>query len=133
MVRWILAAFALAGCNSTCLGAEGDCTIPTPCVDLEIACEGGGTPAVRTIADGDAVPSGLDALAATGDVVLENGEVIAVIDAIDHPHYIAPTGGQLLDLATSAGDDDSLTHVFHAVGLLPGDSVAYVSLTTEEC
>jgi hypothetical protein len=129
VMRWWCAAIALAGCNETCLGAEGDCTIPTPCEQISFECTGG-TTNVRTLEAGDPVPGGLDALAADGDVVLENGIVTAVIDALDHPHYIAPTGGHLLDLAS--GDNDSLNHVFHAVGLLPGDSVAYETLETED-
>ena len=43
--------------------------------------------------------TGLDALVSPGDIVLRNDRVVAVIDAIDHPHYVAPTGGNLLDLA----------------------------------
>ena len=74
------------------------------------------------------MPTGLDALASPGDVLLENDQVRVVIDAIGHPHYVAPTGGTILDLARADGGHDALTQVFHAVGLLPGDSVAYSSL-----
>jgi hypothetical protein len=78
------------------------------------------------------VPGGLDVLASTGDVVLQNGLVTAVIDAIEHPHYVAPTGGNLIDLASAQGDDDSMTHVFQAVGLLPGDTVRYERMSLEQ-
>ena len=78
---------------------------------------------------GQPVPvTGLDALVSPGDVVLRNDQVIAVIDAIDHPHYVAPTGGNLLDLAAADGTGDSLTHLFQAVGLLPDDTIAYDQL-----
>jgi hypothetical protein len=72
--------------------------------------------------------TGLDALVSPGDVVLRSDRVVAVIDAIDHPHYVAPTGGNLLDLAAADGSGDSLTHLFQAVGLLPDDTIAYDQL-----
>ncbi len=95
-------------------------------------CASGNAPRAFTLASGDPIPRGLDALASPGDVVLSNGVVTAVIDAIDHPHYVAPTGGNLLDLVSASGDDDALTHVFQAVGLLPNDSVSYETLEVEE-
>ncbi|MFK7984644.1 MAG: CehA/McbA family metallohydrolase [Sandaracinaceae bacterium] len=125
----VLAVPLLLSCRDACFGDES-CTVPSPCEGLAFECAGG-TASVRTLGPGDDAPTGIDALASTGDVVLSNGRVTAVIDAIDHPHYIAPTGGNLLDLTSADGDDDSLTHILHAVGLLPGDSVAYRSLTTE--
>ena len=72
-----------------------------------------------------------NALASPGDVVLDNGRVTVVIDALDHPHYVAPTGGKLLDLV-SASATTTRSHVFQAVGLLPGDSVAYERMTIDE-
>ena len=72
--------------------------------------------------------TGLDALVSPGDVVLRNDRVVVVIDAIDHPHYVAPTGGNVLDLAAADGTGDSLTHIFQAVGLLPDDTIAYDQL-----
>ncbi len=72
--------------------------------------------------------TGLDALVSPGDIVLRSDRVVAVIDAIDHPHYVAPTGGNLLDLAAADGSGDSLTHLFQAVGLLPDDTIAYDQL-----
>ncbi|MEZ4338706.1 MAG: CehA/McbA family metallohydrolase [Sandaracinaceae bacterium] len=117
---------ALAGCEAdSCLNTDGDCVVPTPCAELAIACEGGVAPTVRVLAEGDPIPGGIDALASPGDAVLSNGVVTAVIDAIDHPHYVAPTGGNLLDLTTAAGNDDSLTHLFHGVGLLPEHTITY--------
>jgi hypothetical protein len=95
-------------------------------------CASGNAPRVSRLAPGDPIPGGLDALASPGDVVLDNGVVTAVIDAIDHPHYVAPSGGNLLDLVTASGDDDALTHVFQAVGLLPSDSVHYEALEIEQ-
>ncbi len=128
----IASLVGLAGCDpDSCLHTDGDCTVPTPCGALAIACEGGVAPTVRVIAPGERIPGGIDALASPGDVVLSNGVITAVIDAIEHPHYVAPTGGNLLDLTSAAQNDDSLTHVFHGVGLLPEDTIAYERLTTE--
>ncbi|MCB9592568.1 MAG: CehA/McbA family metallohydrolase [Sandaracinaceae bacterium] len=129
---WMVVALALASCSpDNCLSADGDCTVPTPCAELELACAGGVEPTVRVLASGDPIPGGIDALASPGDVVLDNGVVTAVIDALDHPHYVAPTGGNLIDLTSAARNDDSLTHLFHGVGLLPDDTIVYDRLTTE--
>ncbi len=125
-------AILSSGCESSCLSADGDCTVATPCARLEFECASPNAPRAAVIASGDPIPRGLDALASPGDVVLSNGLVTAVIDAIGHPHYVAPSGGNLLDLVSESGDDDSLTHVFQAVGLLPGDSVRYERLSIEE-
>lgn len=121
-----------SGCGQhSCLsGAEG-CRVPVPCQGLRFECATGRV-ALRVLAAGDPIPGGIDALASPGDIVLENDQLTAVIDALDHPHYVAPTGGNLLDLASASGDDDSLTHVFQAAGLLPDDSVAYERLETEQ-
>ncbi len=130
----VLAALlaALPGCEQSCLGADEGCTVATPCARLTFECASPNAPRVAVLRPGDPIPGGLDALASPGDVILQNGVVTAVIDAIDHPHYVAPTGGNLLDLVSASGDDDSLTHLFQAVGLLPGDSVRYERLTIEQ-
>jgi len=123
--------FVLGGCEDTCLESDGQCTVSTPCEGLAFTCASP-TATVNTLAVGDPVVGGVDALASPGDVVLSNGVVSAVIDALEHPHYVAPTGGQLLDLVSASGDDDSLTHVFQTVGLLPGDSFYYERMTTTQ-
>ena len=128
----LLTAHVCASCEQSCLHADESCTVATPCEEVVFECASPNAPRAARLAPGDPIPGGLDALASPGDVVLQNGLVTAVIDAIDHPHYVAPTGGNLLDLASAAGDDDSLTHVFQAVGLLPGDSVRYDRMTIEE-
>ncbi len=104
--------------------------MPTPCQEIAFSCESGSA-RVFTIESPDQIVGGLDALASIGDVVLDNGVVSAVIDAIDHPHYVAPSGGNLLDLVSATRNDDSLTNMFQAVGLLPGDSVLYERMVLE--
>lgn len=127
-----LASFA-AGCGrTTCAGSEDPaCRTASPCEGLTFSCAAG-RDAVRTLAEGDPIPLGQDALASPGDVVLENDRVVVVIDAIDHPHYVAPTGGNILDLASQDGLEDSLTHLFQGVGLLPGDTIAYDTLVIDD-
>ena len=123
----LCAASLLAGCERTsCLSAEaGDgCAIPSPCQQLSFTCEGGST-RIKLIEPGDALPGGHEALASTGDILLANDQVVAVIDAIDHPHYLAPSGGTLIDLATVEGNRDSLHQIVHATGLLPKDGIRY--------
>jgi len=51
--------------------------------------------------------------------------VTVVIDALDHPHYLAPTGGGILDMSTEGADNDSLRHIFQASGVLPDEAAAY--------
>lgn len=117
----------LLGCAKVgCLTGAEDCIVPSPCEGLAFTCDGGATD-VHVIAPGDPILEGFDVLASPGDFVLENDQVRAVIDALDHPHYIAPTGGALIDLSTHGEENDSLRHVFQAVGLLPGESIAYDS------
>ncbi len=82
---------------------------------------------VAVIAAGEPLPGGPSALAAPGDFILRNNEVVAIIDALDHPHFLAPTGGSLLDLGTASGNDDALNLVMHGVGLLPRDAAFYTS------
>ena len=122
----------LAGCgHTTCAGSHDPaCRTATPCAALSFTCSGGSS-AVHVLASGDAIPVGPDVLASPGDVVLENDQIRVVIDAIDHPHYVAPTGGNVLDLVSTDGLEDSLTHLFHGVGLLPDDTIAYDTLITE--
>src|SRR5688500_15933 len=103
----LLAAHLCASCEQSCLHADESCTVATPCEPLAFECAAPNAPRAARLEAGDPIPGGLDALASTGDVVLQNGLVTAVIDAIDHPHYVAPTGGNLLDLASASGDDDS--------------------------
>lgn len=121
---------ASAGCEKEgCLDPSvDDCTVPSPCVELEPLACGGGSVAVSIVASADEVPGGLDALGSPGDVRLENDKVVAIIDALDHPHYLAPTGGAILDLSTVGDDNDSLRHFFQAVGVLPEEGVTYTDL-----
>ncbi|HMV67563.1 MAG TPA: CehA/McbA family metallohydrolase, partial [Myxococcota bacterium] len=83
--------------------------------------------AIGPTGDVDA-PGGLDALAAPGDVLLANDRVVAVIEALDHPHYLEPSGGGLVDLATRGDDNDSLRNVLQVTGLLPEDAAHYTEL-----
>ncbi len=116
----------LGGCDTLgCLGGEEGCVVPSPCGDdIVYTCEGG-TSDVSILEVGDSFPGGMDALASPGDYVLSNDRVTAVIDALDHPHYIAPTGGTLLDFTTVGADNDSLRNVFQVVGLLPNEAAHY--------
>src|SRR4051794_3953878 len=103
----MVSAFTLStGCRrTTCLSAEaGDsCAVPSPCQQISFACEGGST-RIKVIQPGDPIPGGLEVLASTGDILLANDKVMGVVDAIDHPHYLAPSGGSLIDLATVQGN-----------------------------
>jgi hypothetical protein len=77
-------------------------------------------------------PAGLDGLAARGDVLLANDRVRLVLDALDAPHYVAPTGGNILDFTPVSGADDGINVALHAVGILPRDAVAYRSIVLDD-
>jgi hypothetical protein len=124
----ILAAALLSGCPPEgCLRSTEGCVVPSPCLDLSFSCDDSSL-SIKILEAGDAVPGGLDSLASPGDVLMTNGRVQVVIDALDHPHYLAPTGGGIVDLATADGDDDSLRHFVQAVGVLPDEAAFYTSL-----
>jgi len=118
------AALIDAGCaREGCLDGEPGCVVPSPCEALAFTCEGGRAE-IRVIAGADDQLGGPSALGAIGDFRLENDRIVAVVEGLDHPHYLAPSGGNLIDLATHGGTD-ALTHMFQATGLLPGDAAFY--------
>ena len=110
-----------------CLGS-GDpaCVPPSPCAALTYTCSA--MPArVFRIERAAQRPPGLDALGSIGDLVLQNDQLTAVIDAIDHPHHLADTGGNLIDLAPRNGEDH-LNLVYAVTGILPRDAARYRTL-----
>jgi len=124
----VLILLALLGCDTpTCLDGDTTCRMPTPCPEVSYTCDSG-TTEVRVLGPGDPHPGGMAALASAGDIILGNDKVVAVIEALDHPHYIAPAGGALLDLSIRGKDNDSLRHIFTATGLLPEEAAHYTSL-----
>jgi hypothetical protein len=118
-----------SGCRREgCLGGtDAKCTVPSPCQKLAFPACSGGSADAKVLVAGDKVPGGLDALGAIGDVRLQNDRVVAVIDALDHPNYLGPSGGFLLDLAVRDADNDGLNHMFQVTGILPQDAVHYTS------
>src|SRR5947207_8392135 len=137
----LLAASALAmgaaGCHRDgCVGGDdGQCVPPPACAALVYptypTCR---EPKLRAgqIGPGEAERAlGPKALAAEGDYLLENDRVRVVLDAPDHPHDLAPTGGAILDLApfdpSSGQYTDQTNVIYHAAGVLPRDAVHYDS------
>lgn len=110
-----------------CLSADDPRCVPPPaCEGLDYTCADTsvGWRKVGRLSDR---PAGLAALASRGDIILENALVRIVIDALDHPHYLAPTGGNVLD-AVRLGDGESadgLNVMTMVTGILPEDAVAY--------
>ncbi len=119
---------ALPGCAPEgCLSGEDGCIVPSPCQEVAFTCDGGSTE-VYVIGAGDTLPTRTNTLASPGDIVLGNDRVVAVIEALDHPHYLGPTGGGLLDLSTRGTENDSMRHVFPTTGVLPGDAANFTSV-----
>ena len=129
-------AASAAGCHRDgCVGGDdGQCVPPAACPALVYAaCT---APKLRVEQIGPNDPervAGPKALAAEGDYLLENDLVRVVLDAPDHPHFIGPSGGAILDLAPlgkstlgkSTGDQTNA--IYHAAGVLPRDAVHYES------
>jgi hypothetical protein len=134
-VRWLVATIGALVCGGAgCAGAEGcmggddgSCVPASACAKLEYACSEPSL-ALRIVEDGSQRPAGLAALGAAGDVVLENDRLIAVLDGVSTPHYLAPSGGSLLDLLPKGGSGDQLNQAYQAVGILPHDAARYHSL-----
>ncbi|HHO51269.1 MAG TPA: hypothetical protein ENK18_10445, partial [Deltaproteobacteria bacterium] len=125
----LLALPLSTGCNDpSCLRAPGQaCTVEPACDALAFSCEAGGTEVYRLTKDDPLPIGGLDVLASNGDWVLANDHVVAVIDDLEHPHYVSPTGGTLLDLGTRGDDNDALRNLQQAIGVLPTEAFAYTS------
>jgi hypothetical protein len=134
----LLALVARSDCRSGaelgCLGNDDPaCIPPIPCQALAYTCADGYARLAR-IERPDQRPRGPRALAALGDYRLENDRLVAVIDALDHPHHLAATGGNLLDLAPRIGGingtdgPDELNQISVVTGILPRDAPRYTAL-----
>lgn len=123
---------ALWGCGSDgCLGGEDGCRVEPACTDLAFTCEDGAA-RVDRVERGEVDLTTNNAVMSVGDWILDNGRVRAVISDLDHPHFLAPTGGNLVDVATYGPDgirqDDSLRNLYQVGGLLPTEAAAYTSI-----
>ncbi len=132
-----LVAFRGCAAREGCLaGDDGTCVPKVPCATLTYACSYPELE-VRRIARIEDRPAGLDALAAPGDILIQNDRFRLVLDGLGAPHYIAPSGGALLDLVprranAAALGDDELNHAFQATGILPGDAVRYTRVEVDD-
>ncbi len=122
-------ASALQGCSKEgCLAGESGCRVVAPCRKLSFSCEGD-TLQLRQLTGAETfLPGGLDALSGKGDVLIGNGQVVAVIAGIGNQNYLDPNGGTLLDLATPGANNDQINQVLMSVGILPRDGVRYTQL-----
>lgn len=131
-----LAFFRGCVASEGCMGGDdGVCVPRSPCEHLVYTCTGGAV-SIRASRGSEDRPAGMDALAARDDIVLENDRVRLVLDALASPHYLAPSGGNVLDLVPRGGEgraaEDELNHVYTAVGILPGDAVHYTRITIDD-
>jgi hypothetical protein len=131
----MLAMLALWGCGTEgCLDGQEDCRVAPPCADIQFSCTGG--EAVVERVEAGAIPqTGNNAVGSPGDWMLRNRNVLVVISDLDHPHFIAPTGGNIVDVATWTRDgnlrqDDSVRNVYQVGGLLPDEAMAYHRITS---
>ena len=134
MVRYFamgLTGAVLAGCGEPgCLtGNDPTCTVPSACENVAFTCDGGAvTVKVLEASDLADLPLGNQSLASVGDILLSNDKVWLVIDAIDHPHLLADTGGTIIDMGTWDGGEDTLQQIFQVSGLLPAEAAHYTDV-----
>ena len=141
---WVPGALALAlggaataSCSEharSCLHGTGECVVRTPCERMTTTCpaDDSGFAEARVLAAGETPPGGLDALAATGDVLLGNDRVVAVIDALGERNVLAPSGGTLLDLTVRDAGDDAMNSAYQLAGILPADAFHYDTMAILE-
>ena len=127
----LLICLLAVGCSKKigCLGGDdGKCVPPTPCTALSYECTDQSL-AIQTLVSADLRPPGPNAQASTGDVLLSNGRVSVVIDALSSPRHLAPTGGTVIDFISHDGpSEDVLNQVVQAAGILPHDTANYTSM-----
>lgn len=114
----------LACKRTSCLG--GDCEATRPCDGLTFACADSRL-FVGSHAD---LPADMRLALADGStraVALSNGVITAVINELDAPIDLAPTGGTLVDFGP-AGAHDDMTIAYQLSGILPDDAFAYDDL-----
>ncbi len=134
-VAAVLAASALLlqGCQKDktysggCLSGAADCKVSSPCADVSFTCASGGNLDARVLTATDTPPGGTNALAARGDILLQNDKVTVVLAGIGNQNFLDPNGGSLLDLSTNGDNNDGLNQILQVTGILPGDAVRYTS------
>src|SRR5665213_1277797 len=129
------AAIAVAGLAGTtfgchregCVGGDdGQCLPPAACPAIAYACTAAPALRAEVIGSDPERVTGPKSLAATGDYLLENDRIRVVLDAPDHPHYLGPSGGSILDLEPLGSNlGDQTNAISHAAGVLPRDAVHY--------
>ncbi|HLL54970.1 MAG TPA: CehA/McbA family metallohydrolase [Myxococcaceae bacterium] len=110
-----------------CLSGAADCKVSSPCTDVSFTCASGGNLDARVLTATDTPPGGSNALAARGDILLQNDKVTVVLAGIGNGNFLDPNGGSLLDLSTNGDNNDGLNQILQVTGVLPGDSVRYTS------
>lgn len=141
---WVVAVCATlpAGCKREgCVGGDdGTCVPPSACSAVRYTCDAKAAAALRVdeFTEADVRSPGPKAMAALGDIVMENHLVRVVLDAPGHAHGLAPSGGSIIDFAPLASMDprdqpgDQINGIFQAAGLLPRDAVRYTKYTKIE-
>jgi len=117
-------ALQLACSRKSCLG--GDCEATRPCDGLTFTC----TDELLFVGAHADLPAELRLDKADGSaraIALSNGVVTAVINELDAPIDLAPTGGTLVDFGP-AGAHDDMTISYQLSGILPDDAFAYDDL-----
>ena len=121
-------ALTATGCQKDgCVGGDdGVCLPPAGCPALPTPTCSAPMLSVALIDDEPERVLGPKSLAARGDYLLKNDQIRLVLDAPDHPHYLGPSGGAILDLAPlDPTSGDQTNTIYQSAGLLPRDAVHY--------
>jgi len=79
-----------------------------------------GEPHASVISDPAALLGGPRADGQLGDILLTNGDISIIIEAVDHPHGDAQSGGNMIDAAPAPTWSDEIGHVTTILGPYPG-------------
>ena len=128
------AAASAAACSPgpSCLAGDDACDGITVCARLGTACAADDALWIGPVGDapgGPGAPGVIDLVGAegvAGDLLLQNGRITAVLDALDTPRGLAVSGGSLIDLGPRGGRD-ALTSMVQLAGVLPEDTFRYDS------
>lgn len=121
------AALGWSGCGErSCLRGELECRVVPPCRALPSACDSDPALAITTVTSAGIPGSGhRETLAGTGDVLLSNGQIEAVISGLGNQTFLDIDGGSLIDLRLRGQNNDALNQVTQATALLPEDEPKY--------
>jgi hypothetical protein len=123
----VFLALAPSACSDkSCL--QGECVMP--CKALNFTCENPNL-YIGPVKDAPLALRLKGGNAGANDIMMSNGKVTAIINQLQSPLDLAPTGGTLIDYGPAGGLDD-VTVIYQLAGILPDDAFAYTKLDIDD-